>query len=256
MRRSSSGEDGAERRQTQQRKGRRDDELELGLSLGAQNKLNKTWGGQQSCRILTAKDFAGPSPSDSSSVSSSSDAESGPSPPDPRRASPQTNQSNSQVVVGWPPVKALRMSSLFNLSKPDGSSSDKKPTTNQSSSSTNGGKRRSSSTSFFVKVNMDGDPIGRKVDLSSHGSYEGLALSLELMFNAPTSDGENGSKLLDNSSDFVLTYKDKDGDWLLVGDVPWNMFLDTVKRLRIMRNSNANQLASRFHNDRGGLIRS
>lgn len=27
--------------------------------------------------------------------------------------------------------------------------------------------------------------------------------------------------LLDGSSDFVLTYEDKDGDWMLVGDVPW-----------------------------------
>lgn len=27
--------------------------------------------------------------------------------------------------------------------------------------------------------------------------------------------------LLDGSSEFVLTYKDKDGDWMLVGDVPW-----------------------------------
>ena len=29
------------------------------------------------------------------------------------------------------------------------------------------------------------------------------------------------SKMLDGSSDFVLTYEDKDGDWMLVGDVPW-----------------------------------
>lgn len=29
------------------------------------------------------------------------------------------------------------------------------------------------------------------------------------------------SKLLDGSSDFVLTYEDKEGDWMLVGDVPW-----------------------------------
>jgi hypothetical protein len=27
--------------------------------------------------------------------------------------------------------------------------------------------------------------------------------------------------LLSNASDFVLTYEDKDGDWMLVGDVPW-----------------------------------
>lgn len=29
------------------------------------------------------------------------------------------------------------------------------------------------------------------------------------------------SKLLDSSSEFVLTYEDKEGDWMLVGDVPW-----------------------------------
>lgn len=26
---------------------------------------------------------------------------------------------------------------------------------------------------------------------------------------------------LDGSSEFVLTYEDKEGDWMLVGDVPW-----------------------------------
>jgi hypothetical protein len=31
----------------------------------------------------------------------------------------------------------------------------------------------------------------------------------------------NPSKLLDGSSEFVLTYEDKEGDWMLVGDVPW-----------------------------------
>ena len=33
-----------------------------------------------------------------------------------------------------------------------------------------------------VKVNMDGAPIGRKVDLNSHTSYEMLAQTLEEMF--------------------------------------------------------------------------
>lgn len=28
-------------------------------------------------------------------------------------------------------------------------------------------------------------------------------------------------KLLDGLSDLVLTYEDKEGDWMLVGDVPW-----------------------------------
>lgn len=31
------------------------------------------------------------------------------------------------------------------------------------------------------------------------------------------------SKLKDllDGAEYVLTYKDKDGDWMLVGDVPW-----------------------------------
>lgn len=29
------------------------------------------------------------------------------------------------------------------------------------------------------------------------------------------------TKLLDGSSEFVLTYEDREGDWMLVGDVPW-----------------------------------
>lgn len=36
-------------------------------------------------------------------------------------------------------------------------------------------------------------------------------------------DFMNESKLMDllNGSDYVPTYEDKDGDWMLVGDVPW-----------------------------------
>ena len=28
-------------------------------------------------------------------------------------------------------------------------------------------------------------------------------------------------RLLNGSPEFVLTYEDRDGDWMLVGDVPW-----------------------------------
>ena len=39
----------------------------------------------------------------------------------------------------------------------------------------------------------------------------------------PNSDGLSESHLMDllNGSEYVLTYEDKDGDWMLVGDVPW-----------------------------------
>lgn len=35
------------------------------------------------------------------------------------------------------------------------------------------------------------------------------------------------SKLLDGTSDYVLTYEDKEGDWMLVGDVPWGYVSST-----------------------------
>lgn len=38
----------------------------------------------------------------------------------------------------------------------------------------------------FVKVNMDGLTIGRKVDLSAHACYETLAQSIEEMFFKPS----------------------------------------------------------------------
>lgn len=39
------------------------------------------------------------------------------------------------------------------------------------------------------------------------------------------SETTSSSRLLDGSSEFVLTYEDKDGDWMLVGDVPWEYVL-------------------------------
>ncbi|RZR77755.1 hypothetical protein BHM03_00002927 [Ensete ventricosum] len=39
----------------------------------------------------------------------------------------------------------------------------------------------------------------------------------------PSRDGLSESRLMDflSGSEYVLTYEDKDGDWMLVGDVPW-----------------------------------
>ncbi|KAJ6708953.1 AUXIN-INDUCED PROTEIN AUX28 [Salix koriyanagi] len=57
----------------------------------------------------------------------------------------------------------------------------------------------------------------------------------------------NESKLVDllNGTDYVPTYEDKDGDWMLVGDVPWDMFAESCKRLRIMKGKEATGLAPR-----------
>ncbi|KAG2315116.1 hypothetical protein Bca4012_065915 [Brassica carinata] len=34
-------------------------------------------------------------------------------------------------------------------------------------------------------------------------------------------------------SGFVPTYEDKDRDWMLVGDAPWDMFSSSCQKLRI-----------------------
>ncbi|RRT55945.1 hypothetical protein BHE74_00014541 [Ensete ventricosum] len=82
---------------------------------------------------------------------------------------------------------------------------------------------------LYIKVSMDGAPYLRKVDLKTYSNYKDLSLALEKMFTCFTigqcgSYGmTEGSRVVDllQGSEYVLTYEDKDGDWMLVGDVPW-----------------------------------
>ncbi|XP_019436271.1 PREDICTED: auxin-responsive protein IAA31-like [Lupinus angustifolius] len=86
---------------------------------------------------------------------------------------------------------------------------------------------------LFVKVYMEGISIGRKLDLLPHHSYDGLVRDLSHMFR--TKILYPHSQPLNSQNFHVLTYEDQEGDWMIVGDVPWEMFLNTVKRLRITR---------------------
>ncbi|GMP77255.1 hypothetical protein CsSME_00033582 [Camellia sinensis var. sinensis] len=142
-------------------------------------------------------------------------------------------------VVGWPPVRSYRKNIMT-----------QKTTTEEAE------KASSSGGVAFVKVCMDGAPYLRKVDLKMYKSYQQLSDALAKMFSSFTMgnygtqgmiDFMNESKLMDllNSSEYVPTYEDKDGDWMLVGDVPWEMFVDSCKRLRIMKGSEAIGLAPR-----------
>ncbi|XP_058101287.1 auxin-responsive protein IAA13-like isoform X2 [Magnolia sinica] len=243
-------------------------ELGLGLGLGLGAKVKPcAWGDY--CRILTAKDFPSSMASPRVSVAGT------------KRAADSVAQelgSNAPCqVVGWPPIRAYRMNSLVSQAKASAEENGTDATSNPNAKKSliktnhppnkiidinkksNGKKEKGNGKSQFVKVNMDGVPIGRKVDLNAHVSYQTLAQALEDMFHTPTSIRPNASqeveameeatkcsKLLDGSSEFVLTYEDREGDWMLVGDVPWGMFLNTAKRLRIMRTSDANGLAPRF----------
>ncbi|KAH0695329.1 hypothetical protein KY285_022426 [Solanum tuberosum] len=138
-------------------------------------------------------------------------------------------------VVGWPPIRSFRKNTLASASKNNEEVDGK-----------------AGSPALFIKVSMDGAPYLRKVDLKTYSAYQALSSALEKMFScftigqygshgAPGKDMLSESKLKDllHGSEYVLTYEDKDGDWMLVGDVPWEMFIDTCKRLRIMKGSDA-----------------
>ncbi|KAM3731187.1 hypothetical protein ACB098_12G143700 [Castanea mollissima] len=263
-------------------------ELELGLGLSLGGTACKPQ--QHYARILTAKDFpsVGSSVSVSASSSSSSSSSSCSSSLSRANVTAGTKRSADSVaaangassqVVGWPPIRSYRMNTLVNQAKLPateefnsliGNSKNSNTVagkgTNNCSDKNNGSAKENGRlrSSLFVKVNMDGTPIGRKVDLSAHRSYETLAQTLEDMFHTSTStissirsSGEEhdkatrSSKMLEGSSDFVLTYEDKDGDWMLVGDVPWGMFINSVRRLKIMRTSEAKGLAPRSEERNG-----
>ncbi|MFS7930403.1 putative transcription factor interactor and regulator AUX-IAA family [Helianthus anomalus] len=199
-----------------------DDGLELGLGLSIGGGLKAKEG----YKILTGQympDLKSSCSSSSSSSSSSVNISASSIVGTKRTAAVHSvSPPNATSVVGWPPIrKAHRVTILANRIKSEHEDFSSRPETDNI---TNGHH-------LTVKVNMDGTLIGRKVDLYAHTSYETLAQTLENMFY-----GTCSSRLLNGTSEFVLTYEDKDGDCMLVGDVPWQMFLSSVKRLRILRN--------------------
>nr|GEX09332.1 auxin-induced protein 22B [Tanacetum cinerariifolium] len=87
---------------------------------------------------------------------------------------------------------------------------------------------------------MDSAPAAKKIDLKVYKGYSELLKALENMFKLTIGvyskrDGYKGSE-------YAPTYEDKDGDWMLVGDVPWEMFMVSCKRMRIMKGSKAKGL--------------
>lgn len=150
------------------------------------------------------------------------------------QSTPAEAPSKAQVI-GWPPVRSFRKNSM----------AVNTPTNNEEKDC------------MYIKVSLDGAPYLRKVDLKTFGSYVELSTVLEKMFSgftigqlgnhgAPDQGEFEQGRLADNlqRSEYVLTYEDKDGDWMLVGDVPWNMFMDSCQRLRIIKSSDAVGLGS------------
>ncbi|XP_065861037.1 auxin-induced protein 22D-like [Euphorbia lathyris] len=147
-----------------------------------------------------------------------------------KRASPETSESRTNScsvsdvdngdqdcappakaqIVGWPPIRSYRKNCV----------------------EVSGGR--------YVKVSVDGAAYLRKIDLKVYKSYPELVKGLENMLKLTI--GGYSEREGYNGSDYTPTYEDKDGDWMLVGDVPWDMFICSCKRLRIMRGSEARGL--------------
>ncbi|KAK4355479.1 hypothetical protein RND71_024450 [Anisodus tanguticus] len=122
-------------------------------------------------------------------------------------------------VVGWPPVRSYRKNVL----------------------QVNKKQESDNSSGMYLKVSMDGAPYLRKIDLKVYKSYPELLKALQNMFKCTI--GVYSEREGYNGSDYAPTYEDKDGDWMLVGDVPWDMFINSCRRLRIMKGSEAKGLA-------------
>ncbi|OVA16613.1 AUX/IAA protein [Macleaya cordata] len=132
-------------------------------------------------------------------------------------SSPQYHHdyNSREEASDWPPIKPLLRSALADKKKGNKNNNNNEPT-------------------LYVKVYMEGIPIGRKLDIFTVHGYDGLLRTLAHMFKTTIllhSDHQDHH----HHHHHVLTYEDKEGDWMMVGDVPWDMFLTTVKRLKITR---------------------
>ncbi|KAJ4913379.1 Auxin-responsive protein IAA27 [Raphanus sativus] len=157
-------------------------------------------------------------------------------------------------VVGWPPIRSFRKNTMASSQSQKQDGCDNNNNTETEGCETKSGPE----PCLYVKVSMEGAPYLRKIDLKTYKSYVELSSALEKMFSCFTigqfgshggcgRDGLNESRLTDllRGSEYVVTYEDKDSDWMLVGDVPWEMFICSCKKLRIMKSSEAIGLAPR-----------
>ncbi|KAL3646039.1 hypothetical protein CASFOL_011219 [Castilleja foliolosa] len=138
-----------------------------------------------------------------------------------RRVNLGENEEENEEIVGWPPINSLRKELLH---RHQGG-----PMANH---------RRQADhrviiprSSMYVKVKMEGVPIGRKIDLRLFNSYRALTNTLIDMF-AKYNGNDN------QHEEYTILYQDREGDWMLAGDVDWETFVESVQRMEIQRKNN------------------
>ncbi|TVU21530.1 hypothetical protein EJB05_31171 [Eragrostis curvula] len=154
---------------------------------------------------LSASSSSSSSSPDTDRKRASSDADADNSPLAAAAAAADAPPAPKARVVGWPPVRSYRKNALADVA---------------------GSSKASNQAAKFVKVAVDGAPYLRKVDLEAYAGYDQLLRALQDKFFSHFTIrkfGDDERKLVDavNGTEYVPTYEDKDGDWMLVGDVPW-----------------------------------
>lgn len=84
------------------------------------------------------------------------------------------NEEEENSLVGWPPIKSWRKKELHQQHAAGGRIRNNRMQANEN--------HRRGPNSFYVKVNMEGVTIGRKVDLRLYNSYQTLTNTLISMF--------------------------------------------------------------------------
>ncbi|KAE8697326.1 Auxin response factor 23 [Hibiscus syriacus] len=82
------------------------------------------------------------------------------------------------------------------------------------------------STRSCTKVLMQGNSLGRSVDLTKIKNYEELIVELDHIF-------EFGGELMPPQKNWLVVYTDNEGDMMLVGDDPWQEFCAMVCKIGI-----------------------
>lgn len=85
-------------------------------------------------------------------------------------------------MVGWPPVRSFRKNLANGSSSKLGNESTSKNQKRDDENSRENTMELKRQGGMFVKINMYGVPIGRKVDLNAHSSYEQLSFTVDKLF--------------------------------------------------------------------------
>ncbi|KDP34174.1 hypothetical protein JCGZ_07745 [Jatropha curcas] len=157
------------------------------------------------------------------------------------------------AVVGWPPIRSFRRNLASSSSNSKLTATDDLANKTSTEDCTINPQNYNCKNDLFVKINMEGVPIGRKINLNAYDSYQKLSVAIDELFRGllaaqrETCEARNVNKIDvakgdagltgTESGEYTLVYQDSEGDTILVGDVPWQMFVSTAKRLRVLKSS-------------------